>query len=455
MQTNINTLAPYLTRKQLEAAVKAANVDKRGIIWWKIGEGKTRVALAWMLLIQENPRPLIICSPGAFRQWLDEIKLIGLSKIVKPQFLSTGLLSRRNTLVIDFAKVNCIVADELWMFKNPKSNRSIHLAQITNRLPSIGLSGSLMTAGNVEDLYGQAKAMNLDRKLANTLTSFRNQFEIETLNWAGFLQRSPRKGAVEAIQRRLIDNVDVYFPKQSMELRDIPVNVEPSNEQIEIRTKLVKTWMYENEGEVLDIKNATTLVIKLQQVSDGFIRMSQGNYVSIQSNKMQRLKELCSELFDAGERILVWVGFKKTAHALSESLPFKTTLLTGEGNFDVYAWREGKVKATIATVSSGASLNDFAQVKYSIFYSTNFSTLHVQQAKGRTNRKSSLQNCSYYYFLSTSSFPDASIYKKIEDNKSKEQIVIETCQQILANEKKTRAIQVRQRLGIADPKSSR
>lgn len=443
MQTNINTIAPYLTRKQFEAAVKAANTDERGIIWWKIGEGKTRVALAWMLLVQENPRPLIICSPGAFRQWLDEIELVNLSKIIKPRFLSTGLLSRRNTLVIDFSEVNCVVADELWMFKNPKSNRSIHLSQITNRLPSIGLSGSLMTAGNVEDLYGQAKAMNLDKKLANTLTSFRNQFEIETLNWAGFLQRSPRKGAIEAIQRRLIDNVDVHFPKQSRELRDISVNIEPSDEQIETRTKLIKTWMYENEGEVLDIKNATTLLIKLQQVSDGFLKLSEGNYISIQSNKLHRLKELCSELFDAGERILVWVGFKKTAHLLSDSLPFKTTLLTGEGDFDVYAWRDGKIKATIATVSSGSSLNDFANVKYSIFYSTSFSNLHVQQARGRTNRKSSLQNCSYYYFLSTSSFPDASIYRKIEDNKTKEEIVIETCQQILANEKKTRTVQVR------------
>jgi ERCC4-related helicase len=288
-----------------------------------------------------------------------------------------------------------------------------------------------MTAGNIEDLYGQAKAMNLDNKLATSLTSFRKYFMIETNNWAGFIQRYPRKGAVEAIQRRLIENVDIYFPKEVREIRDIPVSVDPTQEQIEVRRELKKNYGYEKDGVSLTLKNALSLLVKLQQVSDGFIKDNEGNFLSIKSNKMDRLIELCAELLDAGERLLVWVGFKQTAKILSEVLPCKSTVLSGDGMFDAYGWRDGKYGVTIATVGSGMSLNDFADLRYSIFYSTSFSNINLQQAKGRTNRKSSLHSCAYYYFLGTDKFPDRHIYEMIEDNKTREEIAIQLATKVL------------------------
>jgi hypothetical protein len=344
-QKLFNRVLPYLTQEQWRAARKAANEDDRGIIWWKIGEGKTRIAIAWMFLVAEHPKPLIICSPGAVRQWKDEIKLLGFTKDIEPYFISVGLLSRRDTIVVDFDLVNCLVADELWMFKNPKSKRSRMMTQLTRRFPSIGLSGSLMTAGNIEDLYGQSRAMNLDKKLATSLTFFRNMFEIETTNWAGFIQRFPKKGSVEAIQRRLVDNVDLYFPKETRDLRDIPTRIEPTNEQLTTKRKLVSTWLMDHDGETLEIKSAAVLLVKLLQVSDGFLKIGEGNYLPIRSNKIARLKELCSELFDAGEQqLLVWVAFRKTAQLLSAEMPYPSTILSGDGKFDIYGWRDGKSK---------------------------------------------------------------------------------------------------------------
>lgn len=435
-----NIILPKLSTKQYKAAWKAANKDERGIIWWQIGRGKTRIALAWMFMISKDPRPLIICSPKADRQWRDEIRLMGLRKLIHPTFLSSGLISkwrkRKDFVTIDFDAINCIVVDELWMFKNVNSKRSGVVTQLTWRLPSIGLSGSMMTAGNLEDLYGQAAAMNLEKKLSKNLSEFRELYMIATPNFAGFIQRYPRKGSVEAIQRKLIDNVDIYFPKETREIRDIPISVDATTEQLAIKRQLLKSYTYEEENFALEIKSAASLLVKLLCVSDGFIKDNKGNYAIVKSNKMDRLCELCSELLDAGERVLIWVAFKKTAELLSKVLPCKTTLLTGDGKFDVYGWRDHKIKATIATVGSGMSLNDFANVRYAIFYSSSFNSLNVQQARGRTNRKSSLHSCAYYYFLSTAKFPDKSVYEGIENNKSLEEIVIATCKRVLEQHKR-------------------
>lgn len=426
-------LLDSLSDKQHEAAVHLARGGKRGIAWWKVGEGKTRIALAWMFYVVPQPRPLVICSPGAFRQWDDEIELLKLKLEVR--YFSYGMLSRKPP-DIDFEKFNCVVIDELWLYKNHLSKRSRKVWQITRRVPSIGLSGSMVTARNIEDLYGQAKAMCLDRMISPGITVFRRDYCIQIENYAGFIERYPKRHAVEQIQSKIADHVHVYFPEERREIRNINVNVEATAAQLKIRRDLVRNYYYEHKdkwGFKLEVKSAASLLVKLQQVSDGFLRDNDGNYLSIASKKMLRLNELCSEFVDAGERVLIWVAFRKTAELLSKSLSFPTVILSGEHAFDASAWKSPKVKACIATVGSGASLNDFADIRYAIFYSMRFSHVQIQQAKGRTNRKSSDAAARYYYYLMTDGFPDWDVLQMIEDSRQTEEMVIMATNKIIAN----------------------
>ena len=54
-------LLKALSPRQQQAAAHVAQGGKQGIVWWKVGEGKTRIALAWMYYVVPEPRPLIIC----------------------------------------------------------------------------------------------------------------------------------------------------------------------------------------------------------------------------------------------------------------------------------------------------------------------------------------------------------------------------------------------------------
>jgi hypothetical protein len=440
MKMEIDNLQPppqlldSLSPKQHEAANHLAKTG-RGIAWWKVGEGKTRIALAWMFYVVPDPRPLIICSPGAFRQWDDEIELLGLE--LKPKYLSYGMLSRRGqSLIRNFEKFNCVVIDELWLYKNYKSIRSHMIADISRQKPSIGLSGSMVTARNIEDLYGQARAMCLDRMISPNITSFRRDYCIEVLNYAGFIDRFPKKGAVEEIQSKIAKHVHVYFPEEQREIRNIDVHVNPTAVQLKVRHELVRAYYYEHQdkwGFKLEVKSAAALLIKLQQISDGFLRNEEGDCISIKSRKLFRLRELCAELLDAGERIIIWTAFRQSVNLLFKELPFPSVLLSGEHAFDAKAWHSGKANICIATVGSGASLNDFAHLGYAIFYSTRFSHVQVQQAKGRTNRASSEMATRYYYYLQTDGFPDADVLEMVEKSKQTEEMVICATNKIIAN----------------------
>src|SRR5262249_42287188 len=89
----------------------------------------------------------------------------------------------------------------------------------------------------------------------------------------------------------------------------------------------------------------------------------------------------------------------------------KATALSSSHEFDAGGWKAKKYAIALATIGSGASLNDFAHVQQSIIYSCSFNPLQLQQAMGRTNRKSSLHNVCHYRFLNTVDSVDSYIYQ--------------------------------------------
>jgi hypothetical protein len=126
---------------------------------------------------------------------------------------------------------------------------------------------------------------------------------------------------------------------------------------------------------------------------------------------MERLSELLEEFIDAGEQILVWFAFKASLDQVYKKYRKKATALSSSHEFDAKGWAAKKYAIALATIGSGASLNDFAHIQHSIIYSATFNPLQLQQAMGRTNRKSSTHKVCHYRFLSTSESIDSYIYQ--------------------------------------------
>jgi len=423
----------YLNDEQNKAVCKLS-LAHRGIAWWKIGTGKTRIALAWASLHCSDcsTKALVVCSPNAIRQWKDEADICGFSRL---KFLSYGELQTHrgdtavwNTLADD--SLCCVIIDELWMYKNVKTLRSKRVRILSTRLPTLGLSGSLVTARNIEDLFGQAYAVNINHALADNLTKFRTQFCVSAYNFGG-LKFWAKEGALETIQQRLAPYVDVYFPSAERESRLIPTVVDPTPQQEEHLTSVNSEYFTILDSGELEIKNAAVLVSKIQQISDGAVLDSQGTVSRIKSNKLTRTVELCNQLIDAGERVLIWVAFKASLDLLHYSLGEETATLSSHTEFDFKGWNRGKYRICVATIGSGASLNDFTNVAYSIVYSAPYNHRAVQQAFGRTNRKGSQHKVAFYYMMQTDQTVDKSVYQNLKLTASVETSIIATSAQVI------------------------
>jgi hypothetical protein len=163
----------------------------------------------------------------------------------------------------------------------------------------------------------------------------------------------------------------------------------------------------------VEIRSAAALIVKLQQISDGVILDSEGQATPVQSNKFTRLLEILDEFTESGQRVIVWFAFKASLALVHEALGASVATLSGDKTFDSEGWKAGRYGACLATIGSGASLNDFASVQHAIIYSAPWSFRALQQAMGRTNRKSSEHDVCYYQFLQTDRGVDSLVYDTV------------------------------------------
>jgi len=430
---------PPLHEAQNRARRRLSERGGRGIVWHKVGEGKTRVALTTFATLQfENDwQPpcvlVVITRRKAFRTWFDEINDCNFNWSVgtlAPKlgldanrpivwFVSEAMLHKEVEKILHHPYVRMVAIDELYLFKNPQSKKNKAASQLAQRFPTCGLSGSIMTAGKLEDVYGQARAVGIHKLLSPTLTAFRDEY-LMSFNEAGYPTWYPKKGSYSKVMDKLADSIDIHMPVGSKrKIHESIINVDPTEHQQQLVHDMRNLFEAEDYGVETD--NAAVAVIKVQQISNGWIKSDDGTIHEFESPKVQRLQVLLEELLDAGERVVVWCAFQHDVTYLSKLLPFATLQMSGSHKFDSQDWKAGKAKVVIATEGSGASINDFAQVKYAVYFSQSFKWLDLQQSMGRTDRKSSQHEECYYYFLHTARTLDRHVYDTVKNSRGLEE----------------------------------
>lgn len=445
-----------------------------GAVWWRVGTGKTRIAYKYFAMVAKasecpNPLFLVVCRREAFYDWAQEITKCGLDwefrtieKVndiffSRPSSLqcegcnptvllmSHGMLAKLSLELKDLSSIIYAIAfDEGFLYKNARSNHCIAARRLSAAVNSaVILSGSMMTARNLEDIYGQLAAINKESCLARTLTDFRSKYMFkfhinpESSHHAKFVAA---RGSARKVARAIRNVSSIHFPKNderqiSEEIRSIPA----SKQQLEAFQQLREFYELELKGRKIELKNAPSVIIKCQQISDGWIKIpaigdldgksKDPIILAVQSTKLDYLVGRISELVSCGEKVVVWCAFKHSVrqvlHRLQKELsPNSIVPLYGGLDFDIGKWvKYGKVG--IATVGSGSSINHFKDCAYAIYYSHSFKWLDMQQSRGRNNRKDSNHSHCYYSYLQTKGSLDSLVYRTVNSSANEERKLIE------------------------------
>ncbi len=442
-----------LTRRQRRAAKKMVRLNG-GPIWWRVGAGKTRIALKFFATIAKQfkfkPTFIVVCRREAFYDWQQEVKKCGLdwdTRIIDSEsdllanvfakktmmyLISHGMLGKLRLPLQSHAQMfHAIAYDEGFLYKNPTTEHCFaanRLSEAINR--AIILSGSIMTARDHTDIFGQLYAINQHQTLAPNLTAFRSRFMHKfAIDPNAGNQRARwvnAKGSGKRIAEIIESRASIYFPdKRDREIREATIKIPSSRDQRRAFDELREFFEITADGRRLELKNAPSVIIKTQQVSDGFIQMEKDKPpVAIKSRKMAYLIEKVAELIACGERVVIWCAFIHTVDLILQSLQknmptVQVFAMSGKHKIDAAAWHK-KGQVAVCTEASGSSVNHFSNCPYAIYYSMDVHWLHLQQSRGRNDRSDSRHKVCYYYYLQTEGSMDSFVYRTAMNSGKKE-----------------------------------
>lgn len=424
--------------------------QKGGILWMTVGEGKTRPALAAAYdLIKESGHTVILACVrrAAFYDWELEVATLQLPLKVRemenygfntiftePTLLLMSEGKAFHDLTQDLVRdlhihkqLGVLILDEGWLYKNPTAQKHKAMRRWGELHPTILLSGSIMTARDITDIYGQVAVAGRGRKLAKNLTDFRTQYltSIASPTAGGYGGWYPKPGAYKAIMEKIEPFTHIYMPDVArVPTKIVILKVKPTKPQLDLLKELKETAAIEGLFELTQMSN---IITKAQQISNGWLLGKDGFVYELESSKIQRLVALVEDIMLTEYRCVIWCAFRQDIKRL---MPFmlklskKVATMQSKKPFDIELWKDKDCRICLATEASGSSVNHFAQVPYGIYFSQDTKWHSLQQSAGRHTRRSSQHSVAYNIFLHTEKFLDAQVYYTVRTSQQSERSFI-------------------------------
>ncbi len=451
-----DTILGQLSKRQLKAFNKLSPL-LRSIIYWKMGEGKTRIALALAEYhLKSFPSIcLVICRRKAFDTWREELLKVGVKWMVREYPDQCGVSNSKTTVwLVSHAMlhkiyqslnqypIELIIYDELYLYSNHKSrlsNAAVSLCRnLFEQAKITALSGTIMSAGNNLSVFNQSRAVGISHVLASSLSSYLSTFQtFFNINYGHGNTRQYRNkpGSFQKITDRIRPYCDFYFPTFSnSRIHEIDISVELSSIQKNYIERLKEEYFIQVEemGLEKELRSTLELVHMVSKISNGYIETDQG-IKTLSCPKIEALNNKIEEVLGNESKCVVWCYYQSDIDYLRSQIKHPTLVMSGKHEFDRAKWKTGKVNVVLATVGIGSSFNDFAQIEYAFYYSSSYKMLDMEQSKFRSRRKDSKHKTSYYYYFTSKHTFDSAILKASRTNEQTQNDFIKLCRNSLVS----------------------
>jgi len=212
------------------------------------------------------------------------------------------------------------------------------------------------------------------------------------------------------------------LPPQVDQIRNIEMNPEQKRIYKEIKTLLIS----EINGEFVVARNALTKLMKLREVTSGFVYDDNGE---IQDFGSRKFSELDSLLDDINGQVIIWGNYKYEMEKIAANVSknYKVGLLyskTKDRDQVIADFISGKIDVLIAHPLSAAHGLTFVNCSTQIFFSLSYSYEQYDQARARTHRAGQKHKCTYIHFICDDSI-DQTILDVVRRKKSDQEAVID------------------------------
>jgi len=266
------------------------------------------------------------------------------------------------------------------------------------------------------DIWSQFRTMDGGASLGLNFYKFRSKLfkKISLKNYNKFV---PRHGTL-AYLNSIIYNTCIVFKKEDV-LPDLPEKIyhtiklkTPDNISKvyhDVRNEII-TRIEVTDGAVpILTKNIFTQLLRLQTITSGFIKDSNGNIRELKNRvKLTALIEEIESIVDAEESVIVWVKFLHSIRMIKRELKRKgieCITMSGQDANKYERWntfqKDRSIPVFIGQIESGGigiqlfKLDSNADTQHMIFYENTYSLDVRQQAEDRIHRIGQKASCRY------------------------------------------------------------
>lgn len=439
-------------RPYQEATVeKILSRGGRGLIANDVGTGKTFTALEIARRLDAK-KILVVCPISVAPVWEREVALR------EPDFTfvdaSLGTIAQRAQRIREHAKVSPLVVavgyesywrkplsdvlltwnpdiviyDEAHRLKSRGSRQAKFAHKLADRIRHrIALTATPMPKGP-EDLFSIYKAVD-STVFGKTWGDFEDRY-LKISTWGGYPRITGYRD-LDDIERKVQETASRVRKEDALDLPeevDVVIPVTLSQKSRDIYRELNKRAIAEIEGlhgetGVALSRVVVTNLLRLQQVTSGFVKVTDGREIEFGTEKLDVFEDLISDLLP--RHIVVFCVFRRDVARVAEIATKYAPTYQLHGDIAPHArrraierFRAGKSGIMVCQIQVASLGIDLTCADVSVFFGVNYDLMNYTQARGRLHRHGQVNRVTHYMLLARNTI-DERIYRALD---AKEQL---------------------------------
>lgn len=416
---------------------------------------------------------LVICPINAIQVWDDQADWQIADEIPYQVYIPEGTITEKTTqiknlvwdeedlvvLVINYAAIikrdkrwdimkalkefrpDLVILDESHHIKGATTKQAKAAQEICNTASRVLLLTGTPLGKNNLDLYSQLKAIDPRIWAAKwtktgvmSWTDFRN-------NYAVFGGRSGYELRyyinVQDLEKRYQPHIRSARKEDILDMPKVTDMIVP----VELPPNVRRAYnIFSQEGlivwrrHMIEAPIPLTKLLRLQQMTGGWVHDEQGESVHIHNEKIVVLADLLADLRAAGRSVVVFARFLAELQAIVEAAqkiyPKRVLRVSGSVSAElrrkaVRDFTNGRPGVIVIQSATAEALDGLQTVAAeAIFFSSDYSLIHWSQARGRLDRVGQTSPVTFYHLHARTSV-DSLVFQALKDKKNLERLVMD------------------------------
>lgn len=425
-------LSPFLRGYQKDIVNDALNAGCYGI-FAETGTGKTLISLE---IASHFKKTLVLCPLSVIETaWIDDCKKFYPQMKIINCWSNTSdgrfdlLDEEADVYVMNYesykivrnkimkSNFDCMIVDESSCMKNMKSQITSMILGMINVIPHRFVLSGTPAPNRFDEFFPQMKFVNPDI-FGNNKYGFLQTYSHQSMKDPHVWYQTDEDK--EKFNARLTEQA-VFLKKE--DCVDLPEKV------FQVRRFEMASEQKQHYNELLnDIKSHinewskfefTAKLMKLREITSGFVYTKDSNVITMDSNKPKALAEILEEI--GNKQVIIWCQFQHEIKSLAEQ--FGGVALTSSSSktkerYEIIRdFRDGKIQYLFTHPSLMGKGLTFVNCTYNVYYSLSFSYEEFKQSQDRIHRIGQTNKCTYIIMQAKDTI-DEKIYSCLQRKES-------------------------------------